>query len=152
MQDDRVGCVIIFPDPLDNRIRSVCYRFTDQQLLGYPPSPSEVPNEALSTRGLRKIGHAADIPPDLKGYLLRFGEVNAYPPRPLWEVFYPKIWHSVYQDGAFFKDKIVIVGASSQIAHDVFDTPVNPETPGPVFHLYALAAAMDHEFLKDTPI
>src|SRR5438309_9813858 len=34
MQDDRVGCVIIFPDPLDNRIRSVVYRFTDQQLLG----------------------------------------------------------------------------------------------------------------------
>src|SRR6266849_3726164 len=60
MQDDRVGCVIIFPDPLDNRIRSVCYRFTDQQLLGNDPLPSEVPYEALSTRALRKLGNAGD--------------------------------------------------------------------------------------------
>ena len=152
MQDDRVGCVIIFPDPLDNRIRSVCYRFTDQQLLGNEPLPGEAPNEALSTRALRKLGHAGDIPGDLEGHLLRFGEANAYPPRPLWEVFDPKSWKANYKDGAFFKDKIVVLGASSQIAHDVFDTPINPETPGPVFHLYALAAAMDHEFLRDTPI
>ena len=83
---------------------------------------------------------------------MRFGEANAYSPRPLWEVFDPKSWKANFQDGAFFKDKIVVLGASSQIAHDVFDTPINPETPGPVFHLYTLAAAMDHEFLRDTPI
>ena len=152
MQDDRVGCVIIFPDPLDNRIRSVCYRFTDQQLLGYEPLPNEVPYEALSTRGLRKLGRASDIPNDLEGHLVRFGEPHAYQPQPLYEIFEPKSWKANYGDGAFFKDKIVIVGASSQIAHDVFDTPINPETPGPVFHLYALAAALDHEFLRDTPI
>ncbi|HWY41083.1 MAG TPA: adenylate/guanylate cyclase domain-containing protein [Chthoniobacterales bacterium] len=152
MKDDRVGCVIIFPDPLDSRIRSVSYRFTELQLRGYPPAPDEEPYEALSTRALRKLGRADDIPADLQGHLLRFGEVNAYPPRPLWEVFDPKSWKANYQDNAFFKDKIVIVGASSQIAHDVFDTPINVETPGPVFHLYALAAAMDHEFIRDTPI
>jgi len=152
MYDDRVGCVIIFPDPLDNRIRSVCYRFTDQELLGNQPLPDEVPYEALSTRGLRKLGNAADIPNDLEGHLVRFGASDAYPPHPLWEVFDPKSWKVNYKDGAFFKDKIIVLGASSQIAHDVFDTPINPETPGPVFHLYALAAAMDHEFLRDTPV
>jgi len=152
MQDDRVGAVIIFPDPLDNRIRSVCYRFTEQQLVGNDPLPEEKPYEALSTRALRKLGHASDIPADLEGHLLRFGEANAYRPRPLWEIFEPKSWKANYQDGAFFKDKIVVVGSSAQIAHDVFDTPINPETPGPMLHLYALAAAMDHEFLRDTPI
>jgi adenylate cyclase len=152
MQDDRVGTVIIFPDPLDNRIRSVSYRFTTEQLRANPPSPEETPFEALSTRALRKLGHANDIPNDLEGHLLRFGEVNAYPPHPLLEIFDPRLWKANYHDGADLKDKIVIVGASSQIAHDVFDTPINPETPGPVFHLYALAAALDHEFLRDTPI
>ncbi|HUE40502.1 MAG TPA: adenylate/guanylate cyclase domain-containing protein [Chthoniobacterales bacterium] len=152
MKDDRVGCVIIFPDPLDGRIRSVSYRFTELQLRGYPPAPDEEPYEALGARALRKLGRADDIPADLQGHLLRFGEVDAYPPRPLWEVFDPQSWKANYQDGAFFKDKIVVVGASSQIAHDVFDTPINAETPGPVFHLYALAAAMDHEFVWDTPI
>ena len=144
MEDDRVGCVIFFPDPLDNRIRSVCYRFTDQQLLGNDPLPDEKPYEALSTRALRKLGHANDIPNDLEGHLLRFGEANAYPPQSIYEVFYPKTWTAVYKDGAVLKDKIVVVGASSQVAHDVFDTPINAETPGPVFHLYALAAALDH--------
>jgi adenylate cyclase len=152
MKDDRVGSVIIFPDPLDSRIRSVSYRFTELQLRGFPPAPDEEPYEALSTRALRKLGRADDIPDDLEGRLLRFGAIDAYPPHRLAEIFDPKSWKSVYKEGAFFKDKVVVVGASSQIAHDVFDTPINPETPGPVFHLYALAAAMDHEFLRDTPI
>jgi adenylate cyclase len=152
MQDDRVGYVIVFPDPLDRKIRSVCYRLTDGELRGEPPTPDEVPYEALSARALRKLGRAADIPPGFEPRLLRFGEINAYQPRPLWEIFDPRSWRANYKDGAFFKDKVVIVGASSQIAHDVFDTPISPETPGPAFHLYALAAALDHEFLRDTPI
>src|SRR6266404_459211 len=45
-----------------------------------------------------------------------------------------------------------MVGASSQVAHDVFNTPLSPETPGPVLHLHALAAALDHEFLRATPL
>src|SRR5436305_11401650 len=62
------------------------------------------------------------------------------------------MWHANYRDGNYFKDKVVIVGASSQVAHDVFDTPLSPETRGPALHLHALAAALDHEFLYDTPI
>jgi adenylate cyclase len=152
MRDDRVGYVIVFPDPLDEKLRSVCYRITDQQLREEDPSPEEEPYEALSTRALRKLGHAGDIPKDLEGRTIRFGELNAYPSHPLWEIFDQRYWAANYKSGAFFKDKIVVVGASSQIAHDFFDTPISPETPGPVFHLYALAAALDHEFLHDTPI
>src|SRR5436305_3354374 len=62
------------------------------------------------------------------------------------------MWHANYRDGNYFKDKVVIVGASSQVAHDVFDTPLSPETPGPALHLHALAAALDHEFLDHTAI
>ena len=152
MKDDRIGYVVVFPDPLDNLIRSFSYRVTDSQLIGMPPQPDEVPYEALSTRALRKLGRADDIPADLNPHLVRFGQINAYPPRPLWEIFDPRSWNVIYKDGAFFKDKIVVVGASSQIAHDVFPTPISPQTPGPVLHLYALAAALDHAFLRDTPI
>ena len=151
MQDDRVGYVVFFPDPLDKKIRSVRYTLTDLQLAGEWPRPGEIPYESLSARALEKLGHAADVPRDLQSHLMRFGEMNAYLPRPLWEIFDNKIWHANYADGAFFKNKIVMVGASSQIAHDVFDTPISPETPGPTLHLYALAAALDHEFLHNTP-
>ena len=75
---------------------------------------------------------------------------NAYPPRPLYEVFDPKLWHANYADGAFFKDKVIIVGASAQILQDFKATPMEPATPGPVLHLQAIAAAIDHEFLRNT--
>src|SRR5438045_366104 len=38
------------------------------------------------------------------------------------------------------------------MAHDVFETPLSPETPGPALHLHGLAAALDHEFLYGTAI
>src|SRR5437870_438079 len=152
MDDDRVGYVVFFPDSLDKRIRSVRYTITDLQLAGQFPLPEEKPYESLGARALEKLGRGADVPRDLQAHLLRFSTLNAYQPRPLWEIFEPPSWHANYGDGAFFKNKIVIVGASSQVAHDVFDTPMSPETPGPVLHLHALAAALDHEFLYETAI
>ena len=152
MEDDRVGYVVFFPDPLDKKIRSVRYTITDLQLARQLPIAGETPYAALSARGLEKLGHANDVPRDLQAHLLRFSAIDAYLPHPLWEIFDEKIWHANYQDGAFFKDKIIMVGASSQIAHDVFDTPIGPETPGPALHLHAMAAALGHEFLYDAPL
>jgi adenylate cyclase len=152
MYDDRVGYIVFFPDSLDKRIRSVRYTMTDLQLAGQLPLPDEKPFESLSARVLEKLGRSADVPRDLQAHLLRFSALNAYQPRPLWEVFEPPSWHANYGDGAFFKNKIVIVGASAQILHDVFDTPINPETPGPLLHLHALAAALDHQFLYEPPV
>jgi adenylate cyclase len=150
MEDDRVGYVVFFPDRLDTRIRSVRYTLTDLQLANQPATEGETTYKALSARALEKMGHSADVPLDLQAHVLRFSAIDAYQPLPLWEIFDDKIWHANYGDGAFFKDKVVMVGASSQIAHDVFDTPIGPETPGPVLHLQALAAALGHEFLANT--
>ncbi len=135
LQDDRVGFVNFWSDPIDEKIRAVTYRVTDR----------------LSARGLAKIGHANDVPRDFRGHMIRFTSPDAFAPRPLYEVFDPKFWHSNYADGAFFKDKIVMVGASAQVMHDVFDTPMDPTTLGPALHLQAMAAAMTHEFLRPTP-
>ncbi len=152
MMDDRVGYVVLFPDFLDNKIRSVRYTITDMELANLPPNPGEVAYVALSARALEKMGRGADVPRDLKVRVIRFSAREAYNPVPLYQVFDDKFWHANYQDGAFFKDKVVIVGSSAQIAHDVFDTPLGPETAGPVLHLHALAAALAHEFLYDTSL
>jgi adenylate cyclase len=149
--DDRVGFVNFWADPIDEKIRAVAYRVTDRQLQDLPPDPSEQVYESLSARGLEKIGHGNDVPRDFRGYMIRFTEPDAFPPRPLYEVFDPKLWHANYADGAFFKGKVVIVGASAQVAHDVFDTPMSPTTSGPGLHLQAMAAALGHEFLQPTP-
>jgi adenylate cyclase len=152
MEDDRVGYVIFFPDALDNKIRSARYTITDLQLVQESPVPGEKPYESLSARAMEKLGRATDVPRDLQSHLMRFSDIDAYPPHPLWEIFDEKIWHANYHDGAFFKGKIVIIGPSAQIMHDFANTPIGPETPGPALHLHALAAALGHEFLVQTPL
>ena len=149
--DDRVGFVNFWPDPIDEKIRAVSYRVTDRQLADLPPHPSEEIYESLSARALTKIGHGNDVPHDFRGHMIRFSALDAYEPRPLYEVFDPKFWHANYADGAFFKDKIVMVGPSAQVEHDVVDTPMSPMTSGPALHLQAIAAALGHEFLRPTP-
>jgi adenylate cyclase len=71
-------------------------------------------------------------------------------PRSLYEVFDPKMWQANYGNGAFFKNKIVMVGASAQVAHDFVATPMSPATPGPALHLEVIAATLAHEFLSNT--
>src|SRR5216117_4540490 len=128
LQDDRVGFANFWADPIDGKVRTVLYHVTNRQLAGLPPHPSQEIYESFSARGLTKIGHASDVPQDFDGHMIRFSAVDAYEPRPLYEVFDPKFWHANYADGAFFKDKIIIVGASAQVEHDVFDTPMSPTT------------------------
>jgi adenylate cyclase len=149
--DDRVGFVNFWADPIDGRIRAVTYRVTDRQLADLPSDSSEEVYQSLSARGLAKIGHANDVPNDFRGHLIRFTSPDAFAPRPLYEVFDPKFWHANYAEGAFFKDKIVMVGSSAQVEHDTVVTPMSPTTLGPALHLQAMAAAMNHEFLRPTP-
>ena len=151
LQDNRVGFVNFWADPIDGKIRAVTYRVTDRQLAELPPDPSQEIYQSLSARALAKIGHASDVPDDFRGHLIRFTSPDAFAPRPLYEVFDPKFWHANYADGAFFKDKIVMVGSSAQVEHDTVVTPMSPTTLGPALHLQAMAAAMNHEFLRPTP-
>ena len=151
LQDDRIGFVNFFPDSIDGKIRAAAYRLTARQLVGLEPHPGDEVYESLSARALSKIGHENDVPRDLRAHMIRFTTPNAFEPRPLYEVFDPKLWHANYADGTFFKDKIVMVGPSAQVSHDVADTPISPTTSGPSLHLQAMAAALGHEFLRPTP-
>jgi adenylate cyclase len=149
--DDRVGFVNFWPDPIDGKVRALTYQLTDRQLMGFPPQPNEEVYESLSARALAKIGRGNDVPHDFRGHMIRFTEPGAFEPRPLYEIFDPKLWHANYADGAFFKDKIVMVGPSAQVLHGFVDTPMSPMTSAPGLHLEAMAAALGHEFLKPTP-
>jgi adenylate cyclase len=149
--DDRVGFVNFWADPIDGKIRAVTYRVTDRQLADLPADSTEEIYQSLSAGALSKIGHANDVPQDFRGHMIRFTSPDAFPPRPLYEVFDPKFWHANYSDGAFFKDKVVMVGSSAQVEHDTVVTPMSPTTLGPALHLQAMAAAMNHEFLRSTP-
>ncbi len=151
LEDDRVGYVNFWPDPIDGVTRAATYTVTDRQLAGLPPAQGGEVYESLSARALEKTGHANDVPRDFQNHMIRFTAPDSFAPRPLYEVFDPKLWHANYGDGAFFKDKIVMVGGSAQVLHDFVDTPMSPNTPGPTLHFQAMAAALEHEFLRPTP-
>jgi adenylate cyclase len=148
--DDRVGFVNFWSDSVDGLVRGVYFTRTDRDLAGQKPFPDEEVFESFSARALEKLGHSEDVLRDHRQHPFRFSEDNAYPPRPLYEVFDPKLWHANYGEGVFFKDKIVIIGASAQVMHDFVPTPMDPATPGPLLHLQAIAAAIDHELLRNT--
>jgi adenylate cyclase len=150
-QDDRIGYVNFWPDAIDGKTRAVTYSVTNSQLTGSQPEQGEEIYESLSARALKKTGHANDVPRDFHGHMIRFTAPDAFEPRPLYEVFDPKLWHANYGDGAFFKDKIVMIAPSAQVLHDIVDTPLNPNTLGPTMHFQAMAAALGHEFLRPTP-
>ncbi|MEP6956600.1 MAG: CHASE2 domain-containing protein, partial [Chthoniobacterales bacterium] len=152
MADDRVGYVAFFPDGTDGEIRTIRYTITDMQLAQLPPRQGEVPYTALAARALEKLGHAELVPRDLQPHRIRFSQRVDYQPRPVWQLLDPKFWRQNYGDGAFFKDKIVMIGSSAQIQHDVFPTPMTPEMPGPVIHLHAIASALVGEFLRTTSL
>lgn len=154
--DDRVGYVSLWPDA-DNRIRRINYAMTDSQIVQLlqsdevrPAQPTETIFESLSARALRKLGFANKIPAAGRSCMIRFGPDDAYQPRSFFEVFVPAMWERNYGGGSFFKNKVVLVGAASAIAHDVHPTPVNDTTSGPLIHFHAIAAALDGEFLRDT--
>ena len=152
MDDNRVGFVNFFPDPIDQKVRAARYSVTERQLAGYAPVPGEQRYASFGARGLEKMGQANAVLHDLQAHPIRFGSPNAYVPRPLYEVFDPKFWAQNYGNGAFFIDKVIIIGASSQIAHDVVATPVDADMPGPALHLQAMAATIDRQFLHSTSL
>jgi adenylate cyclase len=159
-QDERVGFVIFFSDPLDRKVRCIRFQSSDRILADQDPYPSQEVYYSMSARMLKKTGHEKDVFWDFLPHQFRFGANDAYPAQPLYEVFDRKIWDAPvpqsqatghgFGGGAFFKDKIIVVGASSQIAHDFVPTPMSPDTPGPTLHIHAMAAAIDHDFLHPT--
>ena len=146
--DDRVGFVNSWRD-FDGIVRHVQFHHSD--LPANQRGPNEFLYDSLADRALKKLGRPDPAANDVDSHAIRFGPEDAYPPHPLYELFLPKTWHSNYQDGAFFKDKIVIVGAAAQIQQDFVATPIDENMHGPALHLHALAAALDHQFLHKLP-
>jgi adenylate cyclase len=150
IEDDRVGYVNFFPDDLDKKVRAIFFNTSDRRLAGQEPHPSQEVYYAMSTRALVKLGYAAEVPLDFQPHQFRFSEEDAFAPRSLYEIFDPRLWQANYQNGAFFKDKIIVVGASAQVSHDFVVTPMSPATAGPTLHLQVIAATLAHEFLHNT--
>src|SRR3954451_9723639 len=90
-QNDRVGLVNFWPDITDGKVRAPQFVIGERQLVRSRPVPGEPVYESLAARGLAKLGHAADVPREMRPHAIRFCPANAYRPKVLWEVFDPKV-------------------------------------------------------------
>ncbi len=149
--DPRVGYTTYRPD-LDGAIRTLLFRTTSAAYNNRPSQPGDPVYDSLAASALRQLGHEDLIPPGEQPQLFRY-TVDGwnYPTHPFWEIFSDSTWEHNYQNGSFFKDKIVVVGATAPILHDFQPTPYG-EVPGSQLHLQALAAALAHDFLRLTDI
>jgi adenylate cyclase len=81
---------------------------------------------------------------------IRFGPEEAYPAISIHELFLPGTWESNLANGAVFRDKTVLVGATATDLQD-FQTTTIGVIPGVNVHAHALAALMAGAFINQAP-
>jgi adenylate cyclase len=151
--DPRVGYVSYQPD-LDGVVRQMSFAVSQESLMGRAAQATDTVYQSFVARALRQLGCAGLIPGDLRPRIFRYTDLahgQGYPPHSLYEIFIDPIWKQNYQDGRFFKDKIVMIGASAGSLHDLQNTPFG-EIPGPELHLEALTAALGRDYLTATSV
>jgi adenylate cyclase len=135
--DPRVGFVNFFPES-DQKIRSALFGFQ----LGSVKYPS------LAAAAARQLDRDADIPKIGHPKLFRFIDPAQLRIVPFYTLFLPGDWKRTLRDGAVFRDKIVVVGPSAAILHDIHLVADDVTLPGPLLHLNALAALLNHNFYE----
>ena len=139
--------VVNLPVWVDTKVRSIYPSVTASDVMGVAPLPQEEAVPSLVATIARKLG--ADPPKASRGETLRFryslpGSTRVI---SLFEIFVPEFWKANYGDGAFFKDRVVLVGATAERLHDFHLTPWG-KLSGPEINLHALAATLRGDWLK----
>lgn len=147
-QEIRLGYVNFHKDPVDGLVRSARYTTT----LG------------IENKGVRRTGepefrslageviHALGKEVPSGDHELRLsgdveeGGADTYAPRSIYGIFSEKSWKSNYDNGKFFKDKVVMIGPVAPRFHDIIDTPMGPVT-GAQMHLQAIASGLEKAFI-----
>ncbi|MFQ3584794.1 MAG: adenylate/guanylate cyclase domain-containing protein, partial [Cyanobacteriota bacterium] len=70
------------------------------------------------------------------------GPQGTYPTFPLWYLFEPSFWQFNLANGAVFRDKIVLIGDTTQLGQDLWNTPLDPLMPGVEIHANAVGTLL----------
>jgi adenylate cyclase len=142
-RDPRIGYDNFRMDP-DGVIRRANYRWALEH--GVWTGDEE---HSIAARTLARAGLAGKIPADRDLHRMRLaGPPGTFPARSIFEIFVPEFWERNYQGGAFFRGKIVIIGAAGNWQHDEHRTPFEL-MPGAELHLNAMNAALHDAFVGE---
>jgi CHASE2 domain-containing sensor protein/tRNA A-37 threonylcarbamoyl transferase component Bud32 len=86
--------------------------------------------------------------PSPKGDRIYFwGNEGTFKTIPFWSVFEPETWNNYLQQGRFFQNKIVIIGATAQLLQDIHPVAMSgsQQMPGVEVHANAIASLMTNK-------
>jgi len=145
--DTRCGFANFNPDN-DGVIRSVRYVTTKNEVNGLPVHPDEQPVRSFAGEMLAALGHP--LPAGKVELRLTVksegGAAEVYAPKSVRSIFVPDDWKRNFDDGRFFKDKIVVIGPTAPRFQDLHATP-GGIISGPQVHLQALACGLNGAFV-----
>jgi adenylate cyclase len=155
--DSRVGFVTVFPDP-DSVLRQAQFIVSNHQFHDSINAPGSAELLSLDAQAVARFGHVSDIPAGTNSCRFRYtGPPGSYPMISLADVLTPNLWVHNFQNGAFFKNKLVFVGPTAAIFQDLHHTPFKPDASeepdmtGPEIHINIINAALHGEFIRESP-
>lgn len=163
--DNRFGFINIWADE-DDILRSARFRLTGGKSgVDFIQDGSSL--DSFDAVAIRKFGFPELVPATDEPVRFRYTSWAGmgYPAISFGDVMSPKIWKSNFGDGAFFKNKIVLIGPTENIAQDVHKTPLPDKSgeidgvkyhyssmmPGPEIHLNIIGAALHKSFIYQSP-
>ncbi len=150
--DARLGYANYWPEALDSVIREVRFRTTPSEAADGEAHPDEPVLAALSTVTLEALGQGDRIPKGTKPVRFRFADPGrAFPPISFREIFIPRFWEANFDEGAWFKDRVIYIGPTAEGFKDNHPTP-HGQLAGVRIHAHVVNAALQDEFLTQWPM
>ncbi len=143
--DGRIAFVNFWPD-IDGSIRQARFHHPYAgSAIGQ--AQSSVQFDSLAAKTLHLLGHDDLVPTDDAQHPIRFtGGGGSFDTYSIYQLFDPQTWKNNFKNGAFFKDKIVMVGPKGNFQQDQHLTPFG-WMDGADIHLQAINAATHGEYL-----
>jgi len=151
--DDRVGLVNMWPDD-DGVLRRARFGIRNAELGDLINAAPDAVAETLAARALRKLDERRRIPDESGPHRFRYTAppTVGFPVNPIGDVLSPKTWKANYKNGEKFRGKLVLIGPTVNILHDVQRTPFEDQMAGPELHLNVINAALHGEFIREQPV
>jgi adenylate cyclase len=148
-----MGFVNVWQDEVDGVLRNADYALTD---------PAAIPLDAFSKKIIEKMGETEVLKNLPHETIFRYSYEPSTQSRfstehdfvfraiPFYQIFDSKIWERNFGSGAFFKDKVIIIGPISNFFQDKHTTPYPSPMPGPKIHISTVNAALHGEYIEET--
>lgn len=146
------GFVNYWPHPDDRIVREVEFSKTLSEANNQPRHKDDHVFVAMAVAAAHQLGKAPE--PEGKRARFRMARIEGrnvdevYEPQSIYRIFVGDDWKYKYKQGAYFKDKVVIIGPAAPLFQDAHETPAG-KVYGAQLHLHVLGAILDDAWYQE---